>query len=258
MSEHRDILDEHERLRAPFLTSILLHGGVAAAIATYAVWGGPSIERWGDPKSLGGGAAVIQAVRTIPMITEGRINPVANDTRSQVPAPPATKSEPKKAPVPEPEAIPLPGREKKVGREHNQQRYTQDRRPNQVYSREGQSASSPIFSPAAGGGGVGSGSASPFGTRFGWYEQLLRERVSRNWRADELDSRLRTLPAAVITFELMRDGSIRNVRVAQTSGNFALDQSAQRAIIQSAPFPPLPPQFERSSAVLEFWFRLQR
>lgn len=258
MSEHRDILDEHERLQAPFLTSVLLHGGIAAAIAAYAVWGGPSVERWGDPKSLGGGAAVIQAVKAIPMITEGRINPVANDTRSQVPAPPVTKAQPKKAPVPDPEAIPLPGREKNVGRQQNQQRYTQDRRPNQVYSREGQATSSPIFSPAAGGGGVGSGSASPFGTRLGWYEQLLRERVSRFWRSDELDARLRTLPAAVITFELMRDGSIRNVRVTQSSGNFTLDQSAQRAIIQSAPFPALSPQFERNSAILEFWFRLQR
>lgn len=258
MGVHRDILDEHERLRTPLATSVALHSGLAALIAVYTVWNGNAVERWGDPKSLGGGSAAITAVRSIPMITEGKINPVANDTRSQIPSAPAEKAAPTRAPVPDPEAIPLPGQEKRSARQQqNSQRYKPDRTPS-VYSREGQAASSPIYSPAAGGGGVGSGSSSPLGSRLGWYEQLLRERVSRNWRSEDLDARLRTSPPAVIAFELLRDGSIRSVRVAQTSGNFALDQSAQRAILQSAPFPPLPPQFERNSANLEFWFRLQR
>jgi periplasmic protein TonB len=258
MSSHRDILDEHEPLRTPFLSSMLLHGGVAALIVGWSTLGGPSTERWGDPKSLGGGSVAIQVESSLKMVTEGRRNPVANDTRSQIPSAPS-KPQPVRAPMPEPEAIPLPGREKQTGRtQQNQQRYNPERRDNQVYTRDGQAASSTIYSPSSGGGGVGSGSSSPFGARLGWYEQLLRERVSRNWRAEELDARLRNLPPAVVTFELLRDGSIRNVRVAQSSGNFALDQSAQRAIIQSAPFPALPPQFERNSANLEFLFRLQR
>ena len=43
-----------------------------------------------------------------------------------------------------------------------------------------------------------------------------------------------------------------------TSGNFQLDQSAQRAIIQSNPLPALPREFERDVATIEFWFALQR
>jgi protein TonB len=113
-----------------------------------------------------------------------------------------------------------------------------------------------MFTQAPGGGGVGSGTGSPFGNRFGWYEQLLRERVASKWRSQELDARIRNKVA--VMFEIMRDGSIRNVKVSQSSGNFALDQSAQRAILMSNPLPPLPREFERDSALIEFWFALQQ
>ncbi|HYZ83665.1 MAG TPA: TonB family protein [Bryobacteraceae bacterium] len=258
MTLHRDTTDLPEKLTPPLLGSLVLHAGIAALIVGYGYWRGRNYVNWGDPNSLGGGAAAITAVKSIPMITQGRINPVANDTESQVPAPPP-KTEPKREPVPEPEAIPLPGRAPKPGKSRpSDRRYDRPRNPNQVYSREGQSASSAMFSPSPGGGGVGSGSSSPFGTQLGWYEQLLRERVSRNWRSQDLDARLRTLPAAVVSFELLRDGSIRNLKIQQSSGNFTIDQSAQRAIVASAPFPPLPPQYQGNSATLEFWFRLQQ
>jgi TonB family protein len=128
-------------------------------------------------------------------------------------------------------------------------------RPNQVYSSTGQAATSPMFSQAPGGGGVGSGSTSPFGNRFGYYEQLLRDRVARNWRSQDLDSTVRN--PVVVTFDILRSGNVQNVRVTRSSGNFAMDQSAQRAILLSNPFPALPAQYERDSATIEFWFRLE-
>jgi protein TonB len=59
-------------------------------------------------------------------------------------------------------------------------------------------------------------------------------------------------------FDIQRDGSIRNVRISQSSGNFAMDQSAQRAILMSNPLPALPREFERDVATIEFWFGLQQ
>ena len=112
-----------------------------------------------------------------------------------------------------------------------------------------------MFSQAPGGGGVGSGSTSPFGNRFGYYEQLLRDKVARNWRSQDLDSTVRN--PVVVTFDILRSGSVQNIRVTRSSGNFAMDQSAQRAILLSNPFPALPAQYERDSATIEFWFRLQ-
>ena len=128
-------------------------------------------------------------------------------------------------------------------------------RPNQVYSSTGQAATSPMFSQAPGGGGVGSGSTSPFGNRFGYYEQLIRDKVARNWRSQDLDASVRN--PVVVTFDILRNGSIQNVRVTRSSGNFGADQSAQRAILLSNPFPPLPAQYEQNVATIEFSFRLQ-
>ena len=66
------------------------------------------------------------------------------------------------------------------------------------------------------------------------------------------------LPPVVVTFEIFKDGSVKNIKVIKSSGNFALDQSAQRAILASVPLPKLPAEYEHNSANLEFWFRLQK
>jgi protein TonB len=262
MPGHIDILDEQERIRGAFFGSVALHLGLAGVVALWSMGLiGNRVERWGDPNSLGGGAVGITPVNKIPLPqNEGRINRVANDTESQVPAQP--KPEPRKpaAPKPpEPDAIALKSRNARTSpRQTAPQKYTSvpEARPNQVYSRTGQALSSPLFSQARGGGGVGSGSTSPFGNRFGWYEALLRDRVASNWQSQELDARIRNRVA--VSFEILRNGSIRNVRVTQSSGNFAMDQSAQRAILMSNPLPELPREFERESANVEFWFSLQQ
>jgi protein TonB len=194
MPGHADILDQKEHLSGAFLRSIGLHAGIVAVVLgwTHFQLGG-HVEKWGDPKSLGGGAVSITPV-SIPLPPrEGRENRVANDTESQVPARP--KPEPK--PVvkqPDPDAIAIKGKTKQQ-KDRPQpvappQKYTNvpEPKPNQVYSRTGQALTSPIFAQAPGGGGVGSGSQSPFGNRFGWYEQLLRERVAQNWRSPSIFS----------------------------------------------------------------------
>lgn len=261
MSVHADLFEYREPTGGALLRSLGLHLGIAALVAAWSWMSlGGRIEYWGDPKSLGGGAVTITPV-SIPLPPrDGRVNPVANDTESQVPSPPKPQPKPVEK-TPEPDAIPIPGRQpKQTARTQpaTPQKYTNltDPKPNQVYSRTGQALTSPMFSQAPGGGGVGSGSTSPFGNRFGWYEQLLRERVARNWRSQDLDAKIQNRVA--VMFDIARDGSIRNVRVSQSSGNFSLDQSAQRAIIQANPLPPLPREFEREVATIEFWFGLRQ
>jgi TonB family protein len=203
----------------------------------------------------------ITPVSTIPIpAREGKVNPVANDTESQIPEAPAEKTKPKSVKEPE-DAIPLKSKKdyKRAAEQFEKQHKfkSSDPRPNQVFTKSGQALTSPMMS-VNNGGGVGSGQGNPFGTRLGWYEKLLRDKVSKNWHADEVDSRVQTAPPAIVTFTLMRDGSVRNVKLAGSSGNFTMDQTAVRAIETSAPFPQLPREYERDSANLEFWFRLQR
>ena len=261
MPGHVDILDEQESVRGAVLRSLGLHLGIAAVVVGWSAFNlSGRVERWGDPKALGGGGVTITPVAGIRMPPrEGRENRVANDTESRVPAPP--KPEPKKtAPVPEQDAIAIKSRNAKPTPSRvptSTQRYTSvpDPKTNQVYARDGQALTSQMFTQASGGGGIGSATGSVFGNRFGYYEQLLRERVARNWRSEQLDARIRTRVA--VTFQIAKNGAISNVRVTQSSGNFAMDQSAQRAILMSNPLPPLPAGYERDSAMIEFWFSLQ-
>jgi protein TonB len=255
-----EILDERESIAGPLLRSLFLHLGVAGVVFAWSALNlGGRVERWGNPQSLGGGGVTITPVSGITLQPrEGRTNPVANDTESRVPAPP--KPQRPKAPAVDPAAVALKrktAKAKAAEQAASQRRYTSvaKPKPHQVYSSTGQALTSPMFTQAPGGGGVGSGATGPFGQRFGWYEQLLRERVARNWQSQDLDARIRNKVA--VTFEILRSGSIRNVRISQSSGNFALDQSAQRAILMSNPLPALPAGFERDSALIEFWFSLQ-
>jgi periplasmic protein TonB len=258
MNERLDILDRPESIRNPIFQSLALHAGIVALVILYTTARG-EIERWGDPQSLGGGAVGITPVDRIPIQTRrGRVNPLANDTESQVPAP-AKPQPPKPAAKEEPDAVALKSRnaprKAPAAARPSPQNPVSERKPNQVASTTGQAATSPLFSQAPGGGGVGSGSTSPFGNRFGYYEQLIRDKVARNWRSQELDSTVRN--PVVVTFDISRSGGVQNVKVRTSSGSFAMDQSAQRAILMSSPFPPLPAQYERNSATIEFWFRLQ-
>ncbi|MBK5294562.1 MAG: TonB family protein [Acidobacteriia bacterium] len=257
-----DTLDRRQPMRSPLVGSLALHASFAGVLAFYAWQGTHSRESWGNPDSLGGGSVAISPVSQIPLPNRGGlVNPVANDTESRVPQPP--KPEARKETVREdPDAIAIRGREKKpapAARPASPQRYVPPsaQRPNQIYSSSGAAATTPMFG-TTGSGGIGVGSGSPFGNRFGYYEQLLREKVGRNWQTQTVDPRMQTAPPVIVSFEILRNGTIRNVTVLQRSGDATLDYSCQRAILESAPFQALPAAFERDSAVIEFWFQLKR
>ncbi len=259
---HVDILDEPEPLKGPLTGSIALHVSVALALTLVSIIGGRR-EYWGDRNSGGGSAMIVNVVGQVPLPAHGGIvNPVANDTQSEVPEPKPDKVQQTKVKEPEPDAIPLPSRTAPKKPSHkessvNTYRAKQNDRPNQLYSQEGQALSSPMVG-MAGSGGVGVGRGSPFGDRFGYYVDLLKQKVAQNWRTGDVDPRIRTAPPAVVTFNIRRDGSINSIRLAQTSGNLALDLSAERAIQDAAPFPALPPAFDKNEVSIEFWFQLQR
>lgn len=261
MSSHIDVLEQREPVRTSVLASVGLHAMVFTAVLLSTSMGGRG-GQWGDPNGLGGGSVGVTAVRQIPLrARSGAANPVANDTESRVPQPP--KPQVRSAQAPEPEAIPLPGRatrERAMRAQQSKPYRAQPDRPNQLYSSVGQALSSSMYGSQAGTGGgkVGVGPRGSFGQRFGWYRDLLEQRVAQKWRTDDVDPRVQTAPPVIVTFDILRNGQVRNVRILQASGNRMLDLSAQRAVFEAAPFPQLPPGFERDSAQIEFWFQLKR
>jgi protein TonB len=262
MSPHVDILEQHDSLKRPFLGSMALHLAVAGAMAAYVFLGARGRVLWGDPASLGGGAMTVGVVKAIPLPSRaGLRNPLANDTESAVPQAPPQPKPAARAPAPDSDAVALksrnPQRKAAEPAARSQYRVPGSERPNQLSSSTGQALTSPMIG-ATSVGGIGVGVGSPFGNRFGYYVDLLRQRVAEKWRTADVDPRIQTAPPVVVTFTIRRDGSVANVRILERSGNSVLDTSAQRAIYDAAPLPPLPAGFERNEATIEFHFHLRR
>jgi protein TonB len=263
MSPHVDILEQPEPLRRSFVGSLIFHAGLAVLI------GGVSWMQHRPGFTLGSGdggrmGAVLVNPINIPLPNRGgQTNPVANDTKSHVPTPPPEKKAPQKPTqkTPDPTAVPLPAKTtpKKPSWwiADNKFREKQKFENNQVFSSAGQRLSTPNMQ-MPGGGGVGlSGSNSPFGSQFGAYADLLVSKVARVWSKPGYDGRS-SVPRATISFTLHRDGSVTDVKITQKSGIPALDYSAQRAILDAAPFPQFPPGLNRSEVGIDFVFELGR
>lgn len=258
MPQHADILDQQESLGGPFVQSVLLHGAIAGALIISSISFQHSRQVWGSANTAAGTAVAINAVKTIPLPSRaGKINPVAHDSESQVPQESTPKPQPKvEVKVPE-NAIPLPSKfAKKQPRPEVSHTYRPDPIPeNQLLSHVGQAAVSPMFEkPGSGGAGVGVNNA--FGNQFGAYADLVVQRITNKWETSGLAGL--HLPVAVITFDILRDGSVKNAKVAQSSGNNTLDLSSLRAVMDAGPFPPLPANYSGSQADVELRFQLQR
>ncbi|MEO7144079.1 MAG: TonB family protein [Bryobacteraceae bacterium] len=263
MSQPVDILDQQESFRRPLAYSAGFHVLVIATFAGAQWLAHFGHEPFGSPNALGG-AIGITAVDSIPLPNRaGHRNPVANDSESHAPEPPPKPTPKKKVPDPELDAILIQSRtplKKPAKEDRSAQRYRPEPEPkaNQLYSRNGEAISSPLYGGVQGASGVGVGQHSSLGVRFGAYEDILRQRVAQHWHTGDVDPHIQTAPPVIVTFDLMRDGTVRNVQILQNSGNSALDFSSQRAILEASPFPKLPDAYRADSAHIEFWFQLKR
>ena len=258
MREHVDILDQRDSLSGPFVQSVLLHAAIAGALVVSSITFEHSHQVWGSNETSAGTAVAINSVKTIPLPSRsGRLNPVSNDTESQVPRDPNPKPQPRKEVKVPDNAIPIPSRHarKQPKPELSKPWHPKEIPENQLFSRLGAAAVSPMFQKP-GSGNVGVGANSTFGNQFGAYASLVVQRVTDKWQTNGLAGM--NLPLVVVTFEIQRNGTIQDPRVAQRSGNSTLDFSALRAVTDAAPFPPLPPNYNGSSTHVELQFQLQR
>lgn len=248
-------------MRGAFIAALVLHGSIIGGLILHAWWVGRA-EVLGDPNA-GAGATVVTSVATINIPHSGEANPLANNSESDVPQARMKPVDQQKIEVTKPNAIALPMKDSKIkkapeqGQRVNYRAY-KELAPNQLTSNTPQQVSNPMYTATSGAGRVGTSASTTFGARFGGYAAQIQQIVAQNWRTGDVDARLQTAPAVVATFELMRDGTIRNVRIVQPSGNAALDLSVQRAILDSNPLPKFPPDLDKSSAKVEFTFELKR
>jgi TonB family protein len=93
------------------------------------------------------------------------------------------------------------------------------------------------------------------GVDFGPYLARVVFNVKRNWYSMIPESaRLGEKGRVAIVFEILKNGSVPQLRLVASSGSDPLDRAALAAIRASIPFPPLPDEFTGNHLVLQFIF----
>jgi periplasmic protein TonB len=250
-----DIWTEQDRLSTPLWASVVLHGGLFAALVFGGLLTRSRGEDWGGTGGGGGGAMSATMVSTIPLPSKApNQNVLANESKG------LSQTQPKVEETPPPEAIAIPAPNAKKA--PKQQTLKQPKVSQEILQQANNivpfGAGGPAgnlystFSASTGTGGIGV-SGGDFGSRFSSYVDSVRRRISETWFMYEVD------PSAAgrrvyVTFDILKDGSHTDAVIEQPSGVPTLDISAKRTIARIDRFAPLPNEYNGRSVSVEFYF----
>jgi protein TonB len=242
--EHVLVLEaKREPVAASATGSFVLHGALFSLLLFYGVLAGLFHHNlWGNPGE-GGAIQVSLVSNAIPLPHEEQNqNVLMTETPSKAPAPPAPKA---KEAVDE-TAIPISGKEAKPKQEP--ERKTQQHQPPpkqnnlaQFGEQSGSSMPRATMAQNTASNGPVSITNGDFGSRFGWYVDVITRKVSQNWNKFEVDSGTRKGSVAEVYFRVNRQGVPSNFKINKPSGIPTLDQSCLRATQRVDTFGPLPP-----------------
>ncbi|MGA2097894.1 MAG: TonB family protein [Candidatus Acidiferrum sp.] len=260
------ITDEDLKLKKFLIFSLVLHFALVLWIAVFVYLQGLRGPQWGDIGGTDGSVNVklVGAASGIPMPT----TPAVTESKTIEPTKSLYKEDPAPKPVPEPktptEKI-APFKEIKPKPVTPKSKIDESKVPppdNAVGTGRSGAPDIPTgYAPTPGGGsgpvtvkGQGGGD---FASRYGWYVESVKRNISQNWLQSTIDPSVRAARQAkcVMSFRILRDGSITNVQMAQTSGNLSMDNSARRAL-DGIRFGPLPNDFNGSGVDVIFDFDL--
>ena len=262
MPASAEIYTEREEWQRPLAWSAGLHGFLFGGILLYAVIiGRYTGESWGGAGSGGAMSATLVSTIPLPNTAPKSQNIVANESKGLSQSLPKVKEEPA------PEAIAIPEKDTKRRPERKPQASTQPKPraeeevSNVVPFGQGGPVSGPygVFSAGNAKGGFGfNGGGGDFGSKYAWYVNVVRQKVSENWLKYEIDPNIHDARRVYITFDITRNGQPANVQVEQSSGVPSLDQSAVRALQRIDSFGPLPNEYAGNRVSVEFWFDYRR
>ncbi len=259
MAVSAEIYLERDRWGRPLAWSAALHLSIVALIFLYAaVFGNLRGQTWGGSGG-GGGAMSATLVNTIPLpgARPDSQSIVAHESTGLSQSLPRTKEE-------TPEAIAIPEREsaKKPGPQRTlPSKKVEPPKENIVPFGQGGPVSGPygMFQSGGAKGGFGfTGGGGDFGSRYAWYVDAVRRKVSENWLKYEIDPSISNARRVYISFDILRNGEPANVELEQSSGVPSLDQSAVRALQRIDTFGPLPNDYGGNKVSVEFWFDYRR
>ncbi len=247
-----------------FAYSLVLHVALVGLIVASIVfhWRG---NIWGDV----GGAS--QGTVTEVKLT-GSVGlpmpkpPVVDDSKTFDPTNSLYKEQPQPKP-PEPpkeaEKIPQFEKEKPPKQIEHKSRVFENKTPapdNAVAQHGGQPNLPTGYSQTAGatspGVAISNQQGGDFAGRYPAYVEAIRRRIAQNWLQSSIDPSARASRTihAVATFTINRDGSVKDIRITETSRNASFDNSGLRALYDSNPMPPLPADYAGSYVSVTFDF----
>lgn len=173
--------------------------------------------------------------------------------KPEPPKPTPPKPEPAKA---EPRAIPLgPKNPKKT--EKPAPRKEAAPQPPQPAKESPPAESAPGSSPAGPAASTGAGitSLDSGDVEFAWYRARVTSALKSRWVRPVLEGGDQETIAASVSFEILRDGSVADVRIETSSGVPAMDRSVLRAVLEASPLPPPPAAWRDATMPARFEFR---
>ena len=230
-----------DRIAAPAAGSLALHGALFAGLLLYGFLSG-FLHRnpWGNP-GAGGAIQVSLVSSAIPLPSDQppNKNVLSTETPSQAPAEPTPKA---KQAVDE-TAIPFSGKQEKLKPENA--RKTQQHQPQPDNRAQfGEQAGSILPRSTMAQPGSASSPVSitngDFGSRFGWYVEIIKRKVSQNWNRYEVDPHTAKGAVAEIYFRVNRQGAPSNFKINTASGSPTLDRSCLLATQRVDTFGDLP------------------
>jgi periplasmic protein TonB len=223
-------------------------------------------DTWGGPG--GDGAVSVGLVGKLPgvmlprpdAVTESRVVDTSKGLYKSEPQPKPKEIEPDTQKIPEftkektPHYISKPSKifEDKTPPPTNAIPYGGGGQPALPYS------SFAVSGATQGGMGFTGPGGGDFAGRNPAYVDAVRNRISSNWLQSTVDPSIRWAPRATFSFQILRDGTVTNVQMTQSSGNRSVDNSALRAILSSSPMSGLPSNYSGNSVTVEFWFEFRR
>jgi protein TonB len=282
-----DIYAHKEALAPSLAFSTALHAALAACLIFAPAILGRHGEDWGNNGTGGSPGEAISAnlVSGIPLPPNPHANPdqvLANESKG------LSQSQPAPVAKEDGKAIAIPDRNVKPQKTTKQTAVTAPARetphakapakplpptPSNVQPREMAKvdntipfgAGGPVAGPytmfqngnTTGGMKFGEGGTGGFGSRFGWYTDVVARKVHEAWQS-EVNPSVSTARRVYLTFDITRDGHPKNVKVEQSSGVPSLDVSATRALQRIDTFGPLPQGYSGSYVSVEFWFDYRR
>jgi periplasmic protein TonB len=248
----------------PFLGySVFLHVGLTVAMLL-GIWIQRNAVPWGG---IGGGDSGVKVNLVsgagIPMPQPT----VATESATVDPTKGLYKEEPKKPPEPKEDATKIPKFDKlkpppptKASKTFVNKTPPPDNAVN--YGKGGQmslpSGSADTPGPLNGGIAMKGAGGGEFDARYPWYVQSVRKRISDNWLQNTIDPAVRSARRAktVVTFTILRDGTVQNIKLDTPSGNRSMDDSAMRAMLSIDKMPQLPADWRGNSVDVTFDFDL--